>query len=169
MNTKLFAKLVLLSFLLSSCASIMHGPMQTIDFSSQPVGVHIEIDGKDYGETPKSVTLPRKGRQKGEKSDKKAYEVKLSLDGYHTYELKIKRQVDGFFFGNILFGGIIGIIVDASNGSMYSLTPKQVIGQMNSNSNSTSSHRLEDGKIYFAVTLSPNPEWKKIGQLQKTN
>lgn len=37
--------------------------------------------------------------------------------------------MDGWLLGNLLIGGLIGIIIDASNGSMYKLTPDQVIAQ----------------------------------------
>jgi len=130
MKTKLIASSLAI-FLMSSCASIIHGPTQTVNFSSQPTGATITIDGKEYGKTPQAIELRRKGREKDEKSDKQMYEVKVVLDGYYPYELKIKREMDGWFLGNILFGGLIGIIVDASNGAMYKLTPDQIIAQMN--------------------------------------
>ncbi len=165
MKTKLIA-CSLAIFLMSSCASIIHGPTQTVDFSSQPSGATITIDGKEYGKTPQAIELRRKGREKGDKSDKQMYDVKVALDGYYPYELKIKREMDGWFLGNILFGGLIGIIVDASNGSMYKLTPNQIIAQMNK---STAMNYKEQDKIYFAVTLEADPSWEKIGQMNKVD
>lgn len=153
-------------FILTSCASIIHGPTQSVDITSQPAGATITIDGQEYGQTPKTIELKRKGRLKGEASEKKMYNVKVELDGFYPYELKIKREMDGWFLGNLLFGGLLGIIIDASNGSMYKLTPDQIIAQMNK---STALNRLEDGKIYFAVTLEVDPSWEKVGQLDKIN
>ena len=92
MKTKLIASSLVI-FLMSSCASIIHGPTQIVDFSSQPAGATITIDGKEYGKTPKAIELKRKGRERGDKPDKQMYEVKVSLDGYHPYELKIKREM----------------------------------------------------------------------------
>ncbi|MEP2023622.1 MAG: PEGA domain-containing protein [Reichenbachiella sp.] len=165
MKTKLLAVSLAL-FLMSSCASIIHGPTQTVDFTSQPTGATITIDGKEYGKTPQAIELRRKGREKGDKSDKQMYDVKVALDGYYPYELKIKREMDGWFLGNILFGGLIGIIVDASNGAMYKLTPDQIIAQMNK---STAMNYSDEDKIYFAVTLEADPSWMKIGQLNKVD
>lgn len=156
---------VFLALVLSGCASIIHGTTQTIDFTSQPSGATITIDGKNYGKTPKSIPLRRKGREKGDKSGKNTYQVKIALDGYHPYEIKIKREVDGWFWGNILLGGIIGIIVDASNGSMYKLTPNQVIAQMSSSS--TGMVDVKENGVYIATTLKIDPNWQKIGQLDK--
>ncbi len=151
-------------FILSSCASIIHGPTQNVDFTSQPSGAKITIDGKSYGETPKSISLRRKGREKGSRSGKKEYNVKIELNGYYPYEVKLKREMNEWFLGNLVFGGLIGIIIDAANGSMYKLNPNQIIAQMNK---STASNYSNDGNIYFAVTLTPDSSWEKIGTLEK--
>lgn len=74
--------------------------------------------------------------------------------------------MDGWFLGNLLFGGLIGIIVDAASGSMYQLTPDQVIASMGKN---TAQHNTEDGNIMISVSLDIDPSWKKIGQLEKKN
>lgn len=163
MKTKLIAGFLAI-FLMSSCASIVHGPTQTVDFTSQPSGATITIDGKEYGKTPQAIELKRNGREKGDEPGKQMYDVKVALDGYYPYELKIKREMDEWFLGNILFGGLIGIIVDASNGSMYKLTPDQIIAQMNK---SSAMNYTDEDKIYFAVTLEADPSWEKIGQLNK--
>ena len=165
MKTKLIASSLVI-LMMSSCASIIHGPTQTVDFSSQPSGATITIDGKEYGNTPQAIELRRKGREKGDKSKKQMYDVKVALDGYYPYELKIKREMDGWFLGNILFGGLIGIIVDASNGAMYKLAPDQIIAQMNK---STAMNNEDKDKIYFAVTLEIDPSWEKIGQMNKVD
>lgn len=166
-SKKMKNNLILLSafvFLFTSCATIIHGTTQAVHFSSQPTGATITIDGVEYGQTPQSLTLRRMGREKGDKSKKKIYDVAINMDGYYSYEMKITRKLDGWFFGNILFGGIIGIIVDGANGSMYKLTPKQLSAQLNM---SSALHHSEDGMIFFAVCLTPDPEWEKIGQLEK--
>ena len=153
------------ALVISSCASIVHGSKQMVDFSSQPSGAVITIDGKEYGKTPQAISLRRKGREKGDKSAKKMYNVKITLDGYYPYEMKIKREMDGWFIGNILFGGLIGIIVDSSNGAMYKLTPDQIIAQMNSNS--TGMIDKKDDKVYVSVVMKVNSNWEKIGQVNR--
>jgi hypothetical protein len=111
---------------LSNCASVVHGPVQDITISSQPPGAKIIIDGKVYGTTPQVIQLKRSGKLEGEKTEKKGYAVKLEMDGYAPHETQIKRATDEWVFGNLILGGLIGIIVDASNGSMYKLKPNQV-------------------------------------------
>lgn len=65
-NCTKLAIVVVLCAMLSGCASIIHGPMQTVDIGSQPAGAMVTIDGKDYGQTPKTIELRRKGRLKDE-------------------------------------------------------------------------------------------------------
>ncbi|PWJ39258.1 PEGA domain-containing protein [Sediminitomix flava] len=165
MKTRLFYSLLVL-FLLTGCASIVHGPSQLVNFSSQPSGAKIFIDGKEYGQTPSTVSLKRMGRLKGEASTKQSYNVKVELEGFYPYEVIIKREMDGWFLGNILFGGLVGIIIDAASGAMYKLTPDQVIAQLGTKSPATVMNSKNNEQIFFAVTLTPDPTWEKIGQLE---
>ena len=52
--------------------------------------------------------------------------VRIELDGYEPYEFMIDRRVSGWVAGNILFGGLIGVAIDAATGSMYRLDPSEV-------------------------------------------
>jgi hypothetical protein len=159
--------LIALTFigLLTNCASIVHGTEQKINFASQPTGAKIIIDGIERGTAPKSIILKRKGRAQGEPSDKKGYAVKIELEGYQPHEVSITRQVDGWFIGNLFFGGLIGILIDATNGAMYKLTPDQITAQM---ATTMAVSEKGDGCIYFGVTLTPDPNWVKIGTMSKT-
>jgi hypothetical protein len=159
------ASLLALALTSMSCASIIHGSTQIIDFNSQPAGATITIDGKTYGETPMAIPLKRNGRLSGQPDGKTMYAVTISMDGYYPYDIKLKRELDGWFFGNIIFGGLIGIIVDAASGSMYKLTPDQVIAQMSQLTAGKSGRN--DQHIYVAVAMQIDPAWEKIGQLEK--
>ncbi len=168
--TNHFTKSVLAIILigcLSGCASIIHGTKQTVDFTSQPTGAHIFIDGTDHGVTPQSISLKRRGRLPGEVKGKKEYQVKIELAGFYPYEIKIKREMDGWFIGNILFGGVIGIIVDASNGAMYKLSPNQIVAQMGKAS--ATNYKGKDQSILIAATLKADPSWRRIGTMIKLN
>jgi hypothetical protein len=159
----ILATFVVACCMFSGCASIIHGGNQIVDITSQPTGAMVTIDGKEYGRTPQAISLRRKGRLKGELAPKKEYAVKIAVEGYLPYEMKLKRELDAWFFGNLLFGGVIGMIIDAADGAMYKLTPNQIIAQMGP---ATASTMTKDG-IYIAVTLKADPSWEKIGQLEK--
>lgn len=154
-----------LLFGVMSCASIIHGKSQDVFISSQPKGAKILVDDKDYGVTPKTLGLPRMGRMEGEPSTKKEYKITITLDGYMPHETILQRKVDGWFFGNLLIGGVIGIVVDAVTGSMYKLTPNQISAQMKINGANVFNHKKSD--IFIATTLKPDPSWQKIGQISK--
>lgn len=80
------------------------------------------------------------------------------------YETQFTRKVDAWIAGNIVFGGLIGLAVDAISGGMYKLTPNQLQAELRANAVAIT--KSEDG-IYFAVVLEPKAEWEKIGQLTK--
>ncbi len=151
-KSKIYAVLFSL-FLMSSCASIIHGTKQDINISSSPSGATIYVNADLSGITPKVITLKRK-------TDNQI--IKLELDGYHPYEVKLERKTDGWFWGNILLGGLIGMIVDASNGAMYKLDPDIVSASL---STGTASVNDEDGVIYFIVQMTVDDGLEKIGQL----
>lgn len=161
MKIKILSSFLALAILFSGCASIIHGRFETVDFTSQPTGAKITIDGKDYGTTPKSISLNRNGRLKGEPTGKQSYSVKIELEGYYPYEIKIKRGLDGWFLGNVIFGGLLGIIIDSATGSMYKLSPDQVIATLGKET----AISKNDNNIFIAVTLNPDPSWEKIGEL----
>jgi hypothetical protein len=55
------------------------------------------------------------------------YKLVFEEAGCYPYEMHVMSTVDGWYFGNILFGGLIGIIiVDPATGDMYTLAPRDV-------------------------------------------
>ena len=157
--------LLALSLTVMSCATIVNGSRQTVDFSSQPAGATVSINGAKHGTTPTQVRLKRNANMPGSPSGRGYYDVKIELDGYYPYEVKVKREFNGWFIGNIVIGGLIGIIVDAATGSMYKLSPDQVIAQMGRQTAVNTDNK--DGNIFIAVTLDVDPTWEKIGQLER--
>lgn len=95
---------------LSSCASIMNGKTSTVEIVSTPpgaafVGNHTGVTGV----TPASVDLPN-----GE-----PITVTFTLDGYAETTVVAKPRMSGWIAGNLIFGGIIGIIIDAAGSRAY--------------------------------------------------
>jgi hypothetical protein len=89
--------------------------------------------------------------------------VKIEMDGYLPAEIMLARKVSGWIAGNIVFGGVVGIIIDIATGSMYRLTPDQIWAELKPGIVESS---LKDG-IYIGVVLSPNEDWEKIGELER--
>ena len=148
-----FAAASLAALLVGACASIMHGTHQDVGISSNPTAAHVTVDGQQTGSTPIVAHLTRKDN----------HIVRIELPGYKPYEATLTREVSGWVWGNIVFGGLIGLAVDAINGGMYKLTPEQVSGTLLVN---TAAGSVRDG-LYVVVVLEPRPEWRKIAQLQR--
>lgn len=76
------------------------------------------------GTTPTSISL---AKSDGSYWGKKSYTVKITKTGFDTQTILITASVNGYYVGNILFGGLIGwFIVDPLNGKMYNLSPKNI-------------------------------------------
>ncbi|WP_038341885.1 hypothetical protein [Acinetobacter sp. A47] len=112
---------------LSGCASIISGKTQTMTFQSTPELSDITIlnrDGKKIhvGKAPVTVSLNRgAGFFVPER-----YTVIFEKEGYEKKEIKVTPSMNGWYIGNILFGGVIGLlIVDPATGAMYSLNTKE--------------------------------------------
>ena len=87
------------------------------------------------------------------------------MDGYEPYELILFRHTSGWIWGNIIFGGLIGLVVDAITGKMYKFSSTEVQGNLRGVEGSS----LHRDQIYFFVTLNPQVHWQEIGRLQVTD
>jgi hypothetical protein len=113
----------------SGCASIVHNGPRSLAVNSQPSGATVTISKLDTGElvhggsTPMTVALsPKRGFFKGQ-----SYKLRMELAGYQSTEVSIRPELSGWYFGNILFGGLIGmLIVDPATGAMWNLSPDKI-------------------------------------------
>ena len=154
---KSFSFIILCSIAcLVGCGTIIHGTTQELGLTSDPTGATVIIDGNDHGESPVTAELSRKDK----------HTVLVTLDGYQSHEMIVNRKVSGWVWGNIVFGGLIGLGVDAITGGMYKLDPEEIHARLSRSS--ITSADVKDGTIYIAIVLAPDPSWEKIGQLERT-
>ena len=90
--------------------------------------------------------------------------VKIELAGYQTFEATLTKKVSGWVWGNIVFGGLIGLAVDAMTGGLYNLTPEQITGQL---ARQGASIKSTSSGIYVGLVSSPDPSWVQIGSLSR--
>ncbi len=58
------------------------------------------------------------------KIDRKSGQVvSFRLDGYKTQEMPLASTVNGWFFGNIIFGGLFGSTTDSATGAINEYSP----------------------------------------------
>ena len=140
--------LCLVAALTTGCASIIHGTKQDVRVLSSPSGAVVRVNLNNMATTtPGVVTLDRK---------ETGYVLTFEKEGYKPVEVSIRRTVDGWLFGNILFGGLIGIIIDFVSGSAYRLTPDEVQVALASRNASLKRGR-KDGDILVFVDLEELP------------
>jgi len=154
----------LLCCALLSCASIMHGTNQDLAISSNPTGALVTVDGVPSGKTPVIAKLGRGDTHK----------IRIELAGYEPYETAVTKSVSGWVWGNVLFGGLIGLAVDAISGGLYYLEPEQVRGELRkgdqpeaipAKATVPSASLSTDRGLVIAIVSRPKPEWQQFGQL----
>lgn len=117
--------------ILGGCASIVSKSNWPVTITSNPSGANVTVkDSKGVaihsGTTPMTVTLPS-GRGFFKAA---AYEVSFDKDGYAPTVTTTSSNINGWYFGNILLGGWIGmLIVDPATGAMWRLNP-MITGSM---------------------------------------
>jgi len=146
----LFAGGVVLSA--SGCATIMQGTKQQVAISSTPTGASVRVDTTSFGTTPVTVELRRKDK----------HIIKITMDGYQPFELSTSRSTSGWVWGNIVFGGLIGLVVDASTGGMYKIKPEEVQATL---AHGSAQVTADKDILYIGVVLEPQPGWERVGTL----
>jgi hypothetical protein len=129
----------------SGCASIVSKTSYQVPINSDPKGAKITITdfkGRQVhsAETPTTVHL-----RAGAGYFKKAgYLVKFELEGYDTKTVPVTFDINGWYFGNVLFGGLVGmLIVDPATGAMWKLDTKFVNETLKQTTASTTDPTLE--------------------------
>ncbi len=107
---------------LPACATITRGSSQEFTVQSEPSGARVSTsNGFQCDATPCTFRMPRKD----------AFRATVSMPGYASQTHDIRSGISGGgaagMAGNVVFGGIIGGVVDASSGAMNDLTPNPLI------------------------------------------
>jgi hypothetical protein len=111
------------TLLFSSCATIVSRSSYPLNISSEPQGAKVVITNKDgsevfSGTTPATVKL----RASRGFFAKELYTLRFTLANYEAKSVTVSATLDGWYFGNILVGGLIGmLIVDPATGAMWKL------------------------------------------------
>ncbi|MBI6702999.1 hypothetical protein [Pseudomonas viridiflava] len=118
--------IAIVAFAVTGCASIVSDSKYPVAVTSSPSGAAYEIFNEGgvsvrSGVTPDEVTLRAgAGYFDGEK-----YTVTYRKDGYTSSTQTLESGIDGWYWGNIVIGGLIGmLIVDPATGAMYTLPEK---------------------------------------------
>jgi len=107
--------LLITPMLALGCATIVVGDKQSLTFDSEPAGAQIIMNGTPMGVTPATITI--------KKSDYQNATVVFKKEGYTDQQATLHTKTTGWFWGNILFGGLLGSTTDSSTGSMLEYDP----------------------------------------------
>lgn len=100
---------------LSGCASIVTGKYQEVIVTSTPPGALVKTSSNQIGWTPCSLEFVRDENVK----------MTAEYDGLEQQRV-LQHGLQGWFWGNILVGGIIGGAVDLSTGACDKLSEDHV-------------------------------------------
>jgi len=106
-----FLTLSILSFSFQGCATILHGSTDSVNFTSEPSGASIYVDGISLGKTPFQTNL----------KSNKTYNIEFRLDGFINRNVVLNNSVGGGYIVLDVLFGLFPVIIDAATGNWYSL------------------------------------------------
>jgi len=117
-------------WLLSGCASIVSGGPQVVTINSNPPEAKMTLCNERTGQclamgkTPYTATLDR---SQGFFTPAR-YTIKCEKEGYGPAQKTLTAGMNGWYAGNILFGGVIGLlIVDPATGAMWDIKEQNLV------------------------------------------
>jgi hypothetical protein len=114
--------------LISGCATILCGTNWPLTVRTSPDGANVQVKNKEgvvvySGTSPATLKL----RSGAGYFAKESYTVSLNLPGYEPKTVNVECRINGWYFGNIFLGGLLGmLIVDPATGAMYKLDTKDI-------------------------------------------
>jgi len=114
---------------LSGCASIVSKSTWPVTINTTPSGANCVVSKQSggtvhTGTTPMTVNL---ASSDGFFSSAK-YTVMCQKDGFKAEKVPLEARLNGWYLGNIVFGGVIGLlIVDPATGAMWKLEDAAVV------------------------------------------
>lgn len=124
-----------------SCANVSHGSTQTIQLVSDPPGAKVTVDSDPVPYiTPATVVLKR-----GED-----HTLVFRKDGFEDASAELTRSMSGAVFGNLIIGGMAGVMTDYGSGAAYELGHTNLV-------NDTLTLQLVPKRSTASIASSPTP------------
>ncbi len=100
----------------SGCATIVNDDYVYVPITTHPEGATVYAGGQVYI-TPSTLRLPRGTGDIG---------VSIEKEGYEPHKTTLIQSIDGWFWGNLVSWGLIGVGVDLLNGDAFGLEPDRL-------------------------------------------
>ena len=105
---------------MAGCATVTRGTSEEMQITSEPSGAQASTSTGFVCTTPCTFIVSRKDE----------FVVKFEEAGYRPQEIPVKTQIAGAgaagFAGNIVAGGIVGMVADAATGATLEHVPNPV-------------------------------------------
>lgn len=109
-----------LALLVAGCASVTRGTTNQVQINSNPPEAQARTSMGHVCVTPCTLQFGRKDE----------FTVLISKPGFHSVEIPVRVQIAGAgaagFAGNVIVGGVVGMVVDASTGATLEHVPNPV-------------------------------------------
>lgn len=96
--------------LASGCATLLAGGPDRVSVTSNVPGATVYLDNQPVGATPMIVVLDR---------DNSQGLIRIEAPGYNPVMMQRSKSINGWFWGNICLGGVVGMLIDAVTGDMH--------------------------------------------------
>ena len=128
--------------LVGSCASVTRGTTAQLQINSNPPEATARTSMGHSCVTPCTLQFSRKDE----------FTVLFTKQGFHSVEIPVKTQLAGSgaagFAGNVLVGGVVGMVVDASTGATLEHVPNPVTAALTP---------LKRGEAPRTIRIEPAP------------
>ena len=147
---------IFVSLLLQSCSSIISGTTQKITITSNVNGADVSINGNPVGTTPLTTRIKRE----------KTMHLIVKKEGYENYQSVMQTRLDNWFWGNIIFGGLLGSTTDLASGTTHLLDPDHIHVQLVENQGKTSqaNDKMHEDVEFSLITYKELMKEIKAGQ-----
>ena len=146
MKIRNIALLGMAAWSLAGCATVLNGVNQDLEFRSDPDAAVVALSSGQTCTTPCAFSL-RRGND---------LRVDFSREGYRSEFVYVQSRLAGSTFGNVLAGGVIGAVVDGSNGSSNRLYPNPVYIRLVRNGSSDAAVLLDEEGVVISTVAEHN-------------
>ncbi len=115
-HSSVFALILVVSFIFTSCATLFKGSTDTVSFSSDPSDTKVYVNGIFLGTTPFQIEL----------KSNHSYTIEFKKEGYGTKTVLLNNSVGAGWIVLDIFGGVIPVIIDAATGNWYNLDQEHI-------------------------------------------
>jgi hypothetical protein len=100
------------------CATIMAGGPDHVPVATNPPGATVIVDNMPVGTTPTVITLNR---------EHSSGVIRLEMAGFAPITVVRAKNINGWFWVNLCFGGVVGIVVDLVTGDIKAFDDTPIV------------------------------------------